>query len=109
MKSNVKIQLEASASGQTMRKRRSTRRKNSKPAELEQKKTETTRNYQAVVSELQQQHNVVFSPNPGPQEEFLAASEREVLYGGSAGGGKSFAMLADPLNHFHHPAVSGLL
>lgn len=51
----------------------------------------------------------MFAPNPGPQEEFLAASEREVLYGGSAGGGKSFAMLADPLNYFNHPAFSGLL
>jgi hypothetical protein len=30
--------------------------------------------------------NVVFRPNPGPQEDFLAASEQEVLYGGSAGG-----------------------
>lgn len=29
---------------------------------------------------------VIFSPNEGPQTEFLAASEKEVLYGGSAGG-----------------------
>ena len=28
----------------------------------------------------------VFAPNPGPQTAFLAASEREVLYGGAAGG-----------------------
>jgi len=41
---------------------------------------------------------VVFKPNPGPQTSFLSASEREVLYGGAAGGGKSFAMLADPLH-----------
>lgn len=109
MKSSVKTKLEASASGQTMRKKRSTRQKSSKPVELEPKKTEVTQNYQAVVEELQQTYNVVFSPNPGPQEEFLAASEREVLYGGSAGGGKSFAMLADPLNYFNHPAFSGLL
>ena len=40
---------------------------------------------------------------------FLAASEREVLYGGSAGGGKSYAMLADPLRYMGHPAFSGLL
>ena len=32
--------------------------------------------------------DIVFKPNPGPQTEFLAAPEREVLYGGSAGGGK---------------------
>lgn len=29
---------------------------------------------------------VVFKPNPGPQTAFLAASEREVLFGGAAGG-----------------------
>lgn len=30
--------------------------------------------------------NIVFKPNPGPQTLFLAAPEREVLYGGAAGG-----------------------
>ena len=35
---------------------------------------------------------IVFTPNEGPQTEFLAASEREVLYGGAAGGGKSQAL-----------------
>ena len=58
---------------------------------------------------VEEAHNVIFKPNPGPQTEFLAASEREVLYGGSAGGGKSYAMLADPLRYMGHPAFSGLL
>ena len=53
--------------------------------------------------------NIVFKPNAGPQSIFLAASEREVLYGGSAGGGKSYAMLADPLRYMGHPQFSGLL
>jgi hypothetical protein len=53
--------------------------------------------------------NVVFKPNTGPQTQFLAAGEREVLYGGSAGGGKSYAMLADPLRYMGHPSFSGLL
>ena len=53
--------------------------------------------------------NVIFRPNAGPQTEFLAASEREVLYGGAAGGGKSYAMLADPLRFMGHPQFSGLL
>ena len=52
---------------------------------------------------------MVFKPNPGPQTSFLAAAEREVLYGGSAGGGKSYAMLADPLRYMYHPQFSGLL
>ena len=52
---------------------------------------------------------MLFKPNEGPQTEFLAAAEREVLYGGSAGGGKSYAMLADPLRYMGHPQFSGLL
>lgn len=53
--------------------------------------------------------NVIFKPNPGPQTEFLAAEEQEVLYGGAAGGGKSFAMLADPIRYFSNPNFRGLL
>ena len=44
---------------------------------------------------------IVFKPNDGPQTEFLAAGEQDVLYGGSAGGGKSYAMLVDPLRYMH--------
>ena len=44
---------------------------------------------------------VAFMPNDGPQTDFLAASEKDVLYGGAAGGGKSFAMLIDPLRYCH--------
>ena len=53
--------------------------------------------------------DIVFKPNPGPQTSFLSASEREVLYGGAAGGGKSYAMLADPLHGLNDPNFSGLL
>lgn len=55
------------------------------------------------------EQNIIFSPNAGPQTDFLAAGEREVLYGGSAGGGKSYAMLADPLRYISHPQFSGLI
>ena len=44
---------------------------------------------------------IVFKPNDGPQTEFLAAPEQDVLYGGAAGGGKSYAMLVDPLRFMH--------
>lgn len=52
---------------------------------------------------------VIFRPNPGPQSQFLAAVEQEVLYGGSAGGGKSYALLADPLRYFGHKDFRGLI
>jgi hypothetical protein len=53
--------------------------------------------------------NVVFAPNPGPQTDFLAATEQEVLYGGAAGGGKSFAMVVDPIRYFDNRHFQGLL
>jgi len=56
-----------------------------------------------------EQREVVFAPNPGPQTEFLAASEQEVLYGGAAGGGKSYGLLADPMRYFHNPNFNGLI
>lgn len=52
---------------------------------------------------------VIFAPNPGPQTEFLSAAEREVLYGGAAGGGKSFGLLADPLRYFGNGNFNGLI
>ena len=52
---------------------------------------------------------ILFKPNPGPQENFLVASEREVLYGGSAGGGKSFALLAFPLRFCESAGHSALI
>ncbi len=59
--------------------------------------------------DVEKAQDVIFEPNPGPQTDFLSASEQEVLYGGAAGGGKSFAMLADPVRYFNNPLSSMLL
>jgi hypothetical protein len=53
--------------------------------------------------------NVLFQPNEGPQTDFLAADEKDVLYGGAAGGGKSYAMLVDPLRYCHKKAHRALI
>ena len=112
MSDNVRTKLEASASGQSMRKRQSPKRKKSKKQEQAQKPTVEIQEIKPVefdTQAIEETQNVLFKPNAGPQTDFLAASEREVLYGGSAGGGKSYAMLADPLRYMGHPAFSGLL
>ena len=108
MSSTVRTKLEAYASGQTMPKKRSTRSKKSKKVEQEQKPSIKVIDKVETIS-IEEQNNVIFKPNAGPQTDFLAAGEREVLYGGSAGGGKSYAMLADPLRYMGHPSFSGLL
>lgn len=62
-----------------------------------------------MVEQKKQTEEVVFAPNPGPQTEFLAANEREVLYGGSAGGGKSYGLLADPMRYFGNANFNGII
>tara|TARA_R110000782_G_scaffold51167_3_gene110483 strand:- start:546 stop:1946 length:1401 start_codon:yes stop_codon:yes gene_type:complete len=52
---------------------------------------------------------IIFRPNPGPQTKFLASTEQEVLYGGAAGGGKSYSMVADPVRYFNNPHARMLL
>ena len=50
-----------------------------------------------------------WGPNPGPQMHFLASTAYEALYGGAAGGGKSEALLVDPLRCVHLPKYRAIL
>ena len=52
---------------------------------------------------------IVFTPNAGPQTDFLAATEQEVLFGGSAGGGKTYSLIADPMRYFTNSNFNGLI
>lgn len=58
---------------------------------------------------VEEQKEVVFRFNSGPQETFLKAPQQQVLYGGAAGAGKSYALLADAAAGFVHPQFRGLL
>lgn len=62
-----------------------------------------------TIDEKKKTQEVVFSPNIGPQTEFLASNEQEVLYGGAAGGGKTMALIADPMRYFNNPNFNGLI
>ena len=71
--------------------------------------TDELDNLPKAVKEDLQDRKVLFHPNEGPQTEFLAAGEKDVLYGGAAGGGKSFAMIVDPLRYCHKKAHRALI
>lgn len=42
---------------------------------------------------------IILKPQPGPQEAFLACSADVCIYGGAAGGGKTYGLLMTPLRY----------
>lgn len=67
------------------------------------------KNLPKAIKEQLADKEIVFRPHDGPQTDFLSATEREVFFGGARGGGKSFAMLVDPLRYCDNKYHSGLL
>jgi len=59
---------------------------------------------------LQQETELIrITPQPGPQTQFLACDADVVFYGGSAGGGKTYALLLDPLYHVNNPLFGAVI
>lgn len=49
------------------------------------------------------------APQPGPQTQFLSSSADIVIYGGAAGGGKTFGMLMEPIRHIGTKSFNAVL
>ena len=45
------------------------------------------------------EEEIVLKPQEGPQTEFLYTKADIAIFGGAAGGGKSYALLLEPLRH----------
>ncbi len=48
-------------------------------------------------------------PQPGPQTSFLSSAADIAIYGGAAGGGKSWALLAEPLRNINNPKFGAVI
>lgn len=53
--------------------------------------------------------SIEIRPQPGPQEQFLASPADIVIYGGGAGGGKTYGLLLEPLRHVATAKFGGVI
>lgn len=59
---------------------------------------------------LKRAENIIrIGPQPGPQTQFIGSEADIVIYGGAAGGGKTFGLLLDPLRHYQNKDFGGVI
>lgn len=61
------------------------------------------------LSEQEKEAALKFKPQPGPQEMFLETTADIALYGGAAGGGKTYALLLENLRHIDNPRFGSVI
>jgi predicted phage terminase large subunit-like protein len=52
---------------------------------------------------------MILKPQPGPQEEFLSSPADIVIYGGEAGGGKTYGLLLEGIRHIDNRRFGSVL
>jgi len=55
------------------------------------------------------QPSLPLKAQPGPQSAFLATSADIAIYGGAAGGGKTYALLLEAARHIDNPEYGGVI
>lgn len=55
------------------------------------------------------EHVTVIGPQPGPQTAFLETPADVAIYGGAAGGGKSYALLLEALRHYENSLFGAVI
>lgn len=61
------------------------------------------------VTKAQNANVTVLGPQEGPQTAFLSSPADIVFYGGSAGGGKTYGLLLDPLRYVQYPKFGAVI
>lgn len=56
-----------------------------------------------------QMSKIRLSPQKGPQEKFLATTADICVYGGAAGGGKTYGLLLEPLRHKNNKGFTAVI
>lgn len=74
---------------------------------LEQIRAERTR--RAILAHQEATRERIPGPQAGPQAQFLASRADIAIYGGAAGGGKTWALLMEPLSHIDNPGFGGVI
>jgi len=52
---------------------------------------------------------IEIKPQAGPQEAFLSTPADIAIYGGAAGGGKTYGLLLEPIRHIHKKGFGGVI
>lgn len=61
------------------------------------------------IKERMAEQELIFQPQPGPQEVFLSTDADIAMYGGAAGGGKTYALLLENLRHVGNPRFGSVI
>lgn len=77
--------------------------------EYEKQKEQKEASTAGDTTKVQKAPVTVLGPQAGPQTAFLSSSADIVFYGGSAGGGKTYGLLLDPLRYVQYPKFGAVI